>query len=210
MTNSIKQSRREQMKWMRSVIVLFALLLSSEGMAAAIGMLESTARIGYAAGVSRMTIDDPDGATKMAVEVQPFTLIHTDWLTRGLRYWVEGYRARATLDASDSDIGQEVNRTGLRLALQHNVRWGERSVWLGVGIDAARRRYTNRYTIDDDGFLKDPYPDRSATAVGVSAHVMSEWALASHWDLSTKLEQTVPLSDGVVETSLAVGLLYRY
>ena len=50
------------------MMALLGLLLSGHVSAAAIGLPENTARIGYAAGVSRLTVDDPDGPTKAAVD----------------------------------------------------------------------------------------------------------------------------------------------
>ena len=59
-----------RMKWMQWVGALLVLSLSGGALAAAIGLPESTARIGYAAGVSRLSVDDPDGSTEAAVDVQ--------------------------------------------------------------------------------------------------------------------------------------------
>ncbi len=198
------------MNGMQWILALLALSLSGDALAVAIGLPENTARIGYTAGISRITVDDPAGSTKAAVDVQPLTLIYTDWLPGGLRYWAEGYYARTTLDAGGSDVGQNVRRYGARLALQRNLRWGQWSPWLGVGADLSRNRYSIRHTVDSDGYLLNTYADRSATALGISAHIVTEWALARDWDLSAKLEQVIPVSGGIFETSLSVGVLYRY
>jgi len=198
------------MRGLRWMMALLGLSLSGQVSAAAIGLPENTARIGYAVGVSRLAMDDPDGSTKAAVGVQPLTLIYTDWLPRGWRYWAEGYYFRTSLDASTSDIGQDASRIGARLAVQRNVQWGKWSPWLGVGLDISRNHYSKRYTVDSDGFLLNAYPDRSSTALGITAHIVSEWALARDWDLSTKLEQVFPVNGGITETSLSVGVLYRY
>jgi hypothetical protein len=198
------------MSGLRWMMALLGLSLSGQVSAAAIGLPENTARFGYAVGISRLAVDDPDGSTKAAVDVQPITLIYTDWLPRGWRYWAEGYYIRATLDASVGDIGQQVSRIGARLAVQRNVQWGKWSPWLGAGLDLSRNHYSKRYTVDSDGFLLNTYTDRSSTAVGITAHIVSEWALARDWDLSTKLEQVFPVNGGITETSLSVGVLYRY
>ena len=189
---------------------LLALSMSCKAGAGAIGLPETTARIGYGVGVYRLAVDDPDGPTQAAVSAQPLTLIYTDWLPGGLRYWAEGYFARTRLDAANGKLGEDVSRYGIQFAVQHNVRWGSWSPWLGVGMDLSRNQYSKRYTVDSDGFLLNTYADRTATAVGINIHAVSEWALERNWDLSAKLEQVIPVSGGVNETSLTVGILYLY
>ena len=90
------------------------------------------------------------------------------------------------------------------------MRGGKGLPWLGVGIDVSHNQYSHRYTVDSDGFLLNTLADRSETALGITAHIVSEWALAQDWDLSAKLEQVIPVSGGIIETSLSVGVLYRY
>ena len=192
------------------MMALLALSLSGGAWAAALGLPESTARIGYAAGVSRLTVDDPAGPAETAINAQPLTLIYTDLLSGKLRYWVEGYYFPTTLDASTTDIGQDISRIGAQLALQRNVQWRQWSPWLGLGIDVSRNSFTHRHTADSDGFLLNSYADRSATAFGISAHLVNEWALTRDWDISAKLGQVFAVSGGMNETSLSVGVLYRY
>lgn len=194
------------------VWAMAALALASSGgaTAAAIGLPDNTARLGYAVGLSRLVLDDPAGSTKAALAVQPVTLIYTDWSPGGLRYWAEAYYARATLDADTTHVGQDASRLGVRLALQRNVSLGPWRPWIGLGVDVSRNRYSRRHTEDGDGFLLNAYADRSNTALGLSLHVVQEWAVARNWDLIGKAEQLVSVTGGVGETALSVGVLYRY
>ena len=193
------------------LIALLILALSSELHAAALGLPENTARVGYAAGMSRLSVDDPAGSTKAKFGLQPVTLIYTDWMrSGGLRYWLEVYYTQATLDPGPTEVGQDASRAGLRAALQRNIRVGAWSPWLGLGLDVSRNRFSQRHTEDSEGFLLTAYPDRSVTGVGLVAHVMSEWAIAREWDVHTKLEQVFAVSGGMNETSVSIGVLYRY
>lgn len=196
------------MRWMIAVLIL---LLSSELHAAALGLPENTARIGYAAGMPRLSVDDPAGSTKAKFGLQPVTLIYTDWMRSGsMRYWLEAYYAHAMLDSGPTEIGQDVSRVGLRAALQRNIRVGAWSPWLGLGLDVSQYRFSRRHTEDSEGFLLTAYPDRSATGLGLVAHVMSEWAIAREWDVHAKLEQVFAVSGGVNDTGVSLGVLYRY
>ncbi len=198
------------MRWVRWTPALLALVMSGEVTAAAIGMPESTARVGYAAGFSRLVVDDPAGSTAAKWAVQPFTLIYTDWLTSGLRYWAEVYYHTASLDAGPNKIGQDVSRSGARLSVQRGVNLGGWSPWLGAGLVVSRDDYSGRHTEDEDGFLLSAYADRAETGVGLALQAVSEWPLSRQWDLSAKLEQVIPVSGGVGETALSFGILYRY
>lgn len=196
------------MRWLLALLFVF---FTSEADAAALGLPENTARIGYAVSMSRLTVDDPAGTTKAKIDIQPITLIYTDWLrSGGLRYWIEGYYTNTTLRASATDVGQDASRMGARVALQRNIQVGSWAPWLGLGIDISRNRLTKRHTEDNDGFLLATFPDRNTTGMGLVAHVVSEWAVAREWDVLGKLEQVFAVSGGVSETSLSVGVLYRY
>ena len=208
--SAVLQTRRIAMGDMRWMMALLGLSLSGQVSAAAIGLPENTARVGYAVGASRLTVNDPDGPTKAVVDVAPLTLIYTDWLPGGWRYWAEGYYFSASLAGSASDIGQQVSRIGARLAVQRNLQLWKWSPWLGLGLDVSHNHYSKRYTVDSDGFLLNTYADRSGFALGITAQIVNEWALARDWDMSVKLEHVFPAIGGITETALSVGVLYRY
>ena len=193
------------------VTALLGLLLNNSVLAAAIGLPEeNTARIGYLVGVSQFAVDDPDGPTESVVDVQPLTLIYTDFLPHGWRYWAEAYYFAATLGGNAGNIREDVSRIGARLSLQYNMHLGKWSLWLGAGLDLSRNQYTKRYSVDKDGFLLNAFADRSDTAWGMPVQITSEWPLARDWDLSAKLEHVFPASGGISESSLSAGILYRY
>jgi hypothetical protein len=82
---------------------------------------------------------------------------------------------------------------------------------LGAGLDLSCNHYSKRYSVDSDGFLLNTYSDLSSTRhLGIAAHIVSGWALARDWDLSTMLEQVNPVIGGITETSLSLGVLYRH
>jgi len=179
--------------------------------AAPLGLPENTAKIGYSAGAAWVSVDDPDGSTKSNIGGQPAGLIYTDWFLGGYRYWSEIFYYSATLDDTSNNIGQDVQRYGVRLSLQKNFRivqsWAP---WLGAGFDVSQAKYTLRHDTDSDGFLKQRYDDRSETAVSLLINVVSEWTIARDWSIAFKMEQSFPLSSDVSEFLLSGALLYRY
>jgi len=193
------------------VAVLLGFPVNRPVLASAIGLPdEDTGRIGYLVGMSRFTVDDPDGPTQAGVDVLPMSLVYTDWLPHSWRYWAEAYYFATTLDAKAGEIKQKIARIGTRLTLQHNVNLGRWSVWLGGGLDLSRNQYTRRYSVDNDGFLLKVYEDRLNTAVGFAAQFVIDWPLAQNWDLAAKLDHVFHINGGVDETALSAGILYRY
>ncbi len=179
--------------------------------AAALGLPDSTARVGYGMGMARLAVDDPAGSTRDEVVLQPFTLVYSDWLWGGVRQWAELFFQTAELEADARHIGQEVNQYGVRWSAQFNVPMAPVWVpWLGVGVEVTRAEYERRHTEDDEGFLLTSYRDRDDTGVAVVLHAVSEWALARQWDVAAKLERVQSLGGGVDAWSLGAVLLYRY
>ena len=200
------------------LISALTILLSTKPLVAAplpMGLPESTAKIGYSAGLARVSVDDPDGQTESNIGGQPFGLIYTDWFLGGYRYWSEVFYYSATLDDANDNVGQDVERYGLRFSLQKNFRivqaWAP---WLGAGLDVSQAKYTQRHTKYSEGFYKgfrkDIYPDRTEVAVSLLVNAVSEWTIGRDWSLAFKLEQSIPLSSDVSEFLVSGALLYRY
>lgn len=193
------------------ITALLCLSLHGSASAAAIGLPdENTARVGYLVGLNRFSVDDPDGPSKVVVDVLPLTLVYTDWLPHGWRYWTEAYFFATSLEGAAGEIRQNVRRIGARLALQRNLHLGLWSIWIGAGLDVSHNQYTNRYSVDTNGALLNGYPNRSDTALGINTQIISEWPLTHDWDLTAKLEHVFPVSGDITETALSAGILYRY
>ncbi len=193
------------------VLMLLAMLIGRPVYAGALGLPESTARLGYAVGVAAVSVDDPAGDAGREWTMLPMTLIHTDWLFGDIRYWSAFFYYKASLDAAVNKVGQNVEQYGLRFSLQKSLRvarlWAP---WFGVGIAASRATYTTRHIVDADGFLIDTYPDREQTSVALLLNVVSEWSLTRDWDIGAKLEYAIPVDGDIDETSALITLLYRY
>lgn len=172
---------------------------------------QRTSMIGYSIGVVSLSVDDPVGNTETTSVIQPITLIYTDRIWSSMRYWSEFYYYKATLDADQNKIGQDVQRYGIRLSIQKSIlvtpQW---SLWIGGGMDISQAIYTARHTVDSDGFLLDVYPKREEmTAAGV-LNVFGEWSMTPVWTIGAKLEQSFPGDGHIKELLAAVTFLYRY
>ena len=176
-----------------------------------LGLPKNTAKIGYGIGAGYVSVDDPDGDTNSQIAPLPFNVVYTDWLFGDVRQWTELYYYQTSLDADATNIGQDVERYGVRFSLQKSFRLARSwSPWLGAGIDVSKASYRKRHTKDSEGFLTQTYPDRSATDVSLLLNMVSEWALQRNWSLGAKLEQSIPIGGDFMDFSAIVIILYRY
>ncbi|WP_455202466.1 hypothetical protein [Kaarinaea lacus] len=191
--------------------IMCCLLTIQCSIAAPLGLPKNTAKIGYGIGAGYVSVDDPDGDTKNNLTVLPFNFIYTDWLKGEIRQWTELYYYKTSLDADANNIGQDVERYGIRFSLQKSFRLARSwSPWLGVGIDVSNASYTARHTKDSDGFLIQSFPDREETDLSVLLNMISEWSLRQEWTIGAKLEQSIPTSGDIMEFSAVMTILYRY
>jgi hypothetical protein len=174
-------------------------------------MPQSTAKIGYAAGAVHLSVDDSKGDTSDDWAILPITLIYTDWLMRDIRFWTDFYYYETDLDASTRNVGQNVERYGLRLSLQKSLRvsplWAP---WFGIGLDVSQTQYSDRHTVDEEGFLLERYADRDETAVSLIVNVLSEWSLTKKWSAGVKLEQAIPINADITDSRAYAVVLYKY
>lgn len=190
---------------------IFYLLTIQCSIAAPLGLPKSTAKIGYGIGAGYVSVDDPDGDTKNSTTVLPFNFIYTDWIKGDIRQWTELYYYKTSLDADVNNIGQDVERYGVRFSLQKSFRLAKSwSPWLGAGIDLSNASYSARHTKDSEGFLIQAYPDREETDVSILLNLISEWSLQQDWTIGAKLEQSIPIGGDIMEFSAVITILYRY
>jgi hypothetical protein len=192
-------------------LLVGVLLLPGLTFAQAIGEPEKTRRIGWGVALERISTDDPDGSTDTADDGFPVNVVFTDAMDNGMRYWVEGFHQKTSLDPSVTNIGQDVTRYGVRASVQRRFSLGQDfQMWGGVGGVLAHEEYTSRFTVDQDGFLAqrfDPDP-RNENLFSIQFDITKEWSLAPKWDLAAKALYAVPLGDGVEELGVAVYLLW--
>lgn len=192
-------------------LTLLASIVFRPAFADALGLPESTAKLGYALGGVYVSVDDPVNKTGGQWATMPVTLIHSDWLFKDVRYWSEVFYYNTKLDAHVNEVGQDVEHYGLRFSLQKSLRVSHAwAPWFGVGIGVSHVAYTTRYTVDSDGYLLAVYPDRKQTSIAFLLNVVSEWPLTPKWDIAAMLEGAIPVDGDIKTYSALISLLYRY
>ncbi len=200
---------------MPKMILLFftmaTVLTAGNAYAVAIGMPEEGGRWGYSLGVAHVTVDDPDDATRNEWALRPLSLVYTDRWLYNSRYWGEAFYQETALDAGVGQVGQQVRQLGARLSLQKSLALSSVvTPWFGVGVQLSHNQFHKRHTIDSDGYLVGSYPDRNDFHAALLLNLVVERRLNRNWDVAAKLEQVVPLAEGVSEFVMSAVLLYRH
>lgn len=185
--------------------------------AAAIGEPERTARIGYGVSFASLGVQDPDGPVDSTTGFFPFNVIYTDRLTGSFRYWAEGFYQELSGDdrfkASTTNIGQDMERFGLRVSVQRQLEFiPVIDVWGGAGFFASHDNFTQRHRVDEEGyrFPGSDLPEQASNVLGLQFDLTAEWHVGLDWDLAGRLLYGVPFGDGAEEFSALIGVLYTY
>lgn len=193
------------------ILVTYCLLVPSFCLSAPLGLPRNTGKIGYSIGTSNLSLDDPNGNTTDVWAAQPINLIYTDWFVSDIRQWTELYYYKTSLDADASNIGQNIERVGVRFSLQKTFRLTQSwSPWFGAGFDLSNNHYDTRHTRDLDGYLIEAFEDRDETSFSLLLNALSEWSLQKNWTVGAKLEQSIPVDGDITEFTAALTVLYRY
>lgn len=172
----------------------------------------SEVHFGIGASTGTYSVEDPKGATDsdnttsvFGVLTMPVDRNYPLW-----RYWFELNHRSFEVDASQTKIGQKVKSTNINAMIQRgfNVSTQLRP-WFGFGVGAGLNDYEDRYTIDQDGYLKDLYDDRSATDITGLLNVgLATRKLDAGFSLGTSLTYEIPLTDGIKGTTLNVFIMF--
>jgi len=192
------------------VCFLGLLVFYSHISSAAIGLPENTIRYGLASNMGLYHVDDPQGESQKKFFVQPYNLLVTDWLPNAWRYNAEFYYASMLFKAESNKIGQTVEQYGSRLLLMYNVNtlkvW---QPWFGLGMDFSYAQFSQRHSVDDEGFLTGQFDDRKTLNAAWVFQMATEWQLDRRWDAGLKVQYALPLNHSIQSLSLGLYLLYR-
>jgi len=188
----------------RSLLVALLLVVSP--------LSNAETRFGVGVTQGNYSVEDPDGSADSTTEASIFGVV-TMPMSRNwpdYRYWFQVAHKSFELDASTSEVGQEVTSTSLSAIIQRSFSISsDFRPWLGLGAGAGINDYEGRHTIDEDGFLKDRFDDRSNTSMYLILNAgISFRKLDNGVFIGTSINYERPIDDGIESTNLNVFLLY--
>ncbi|MCP4492571.1 MAG: hypothetical protein GY820_35485 [Gammaproteobacteria bacterium] len=188
----------------RVILVTLMILLSSN-----VKAVESDIRVGYLPSLVNLGVDDPNGSTNTASEVQYLGAMAIYEMSRNDRLYAYITLYDFELDAGQNKIGQEVESTSLAIYYQSNFKLSRSfKPWLGAGAVINIASYTNRYDTDIDGYLLNNYADRDDTSVSLGLSASKEWEFNDSFSWGLNLEYLVPIGDTLEGFTVGVSLIY--
>lgn len=181
-------------------------------LASASVQVHSEVHFGIGASTGTYSVEDPKGSTDsdstssiFGVLTMPVDRNYPLW-----RYWFELNHRSFELEASQTDIGQKVSSTNINAIVQRGFDVSTQlRPWIGFGLGAGLNDYEDRYTIDQDGYLKDLYDNRSETDfTGLLNVGLATRKLDAGMALGASLTYEVPLTDGIEGTTLNVFIMF--
>ncbi len=146
-----------------------------------------------------LTVDDPDGSVDDGDDFSWELRTTFDGNSRGSRTFVTFGSIDAEIDAGVNQIGQEIE--GFRLGFGYERNFPLTSVfdvWLGASLNYSDLEFTNRQTIDGDGFLVNDFGSRDFSGIGATLHLDTYMDLSERFVLGVGAYADIPIeSDGL-------------
>lgn len=113
------------------------------------------------------SVEDPDGETEDVSEFLPGAKLTYPVISRNSRIAVGGDWIDFELETDGDEVAQKVSGYRLYGAYEYQVPFTRNSkLWAGAGLSLNDVSYEDRYTVDQDGYLKELYENRSEASMG--------------------------------------------
>ena len=175
-------------------------------------------RYGLGLNVASLSVDDPEGdntgsgSTESEV-VTYFSGIMTTPINRNnqtLRLWYELKYRRFSLEPTTVAVGQDVRSLSVSVTAQ--TAWSTQNIgayWVGVGGELGFDEFTNRTTVDQDGFLAQSFSDRKETNIGLLLNAgLNSRKTKGGYFVGLNVNSHVSLTDGIDGVSMTAFVLW--
>ncbi len=191
---------------MSKIVFIVLLLLASFSTYAE---RESTIRIGYSPRIINLSVDDPDGNTNSSSEAQYLGAMVLYEMSRNKRLYSYLALYDFALDPGVDKTGQDVESTSFGFYYQSNFKLSRSfKPWLGVGGVVNVASFTNRLTVDSDGYIENTYSDRDDTAISLGLSASNEWKLNDSLSWGINVEYLYPLGETLEGFTASLNIIY--
>lgn len=150
--------------------------------------------------VGSYSVEDPDGSADSEFAFLPGAKITFPFSRRGKQFVAGVELIDFDLDASESNVGQDVSGYRVWGGYEHrfNISRGFK-FWGGIGLTLDSVSFEDRHTVDEDGFLKEHYEDLDESYSGITLYALStiDVGRRAGWAPSLGIYVDQPFSDGV-------------
>ncbi|MCP5005400.1 MAG: hypothetical protein GY941_15905 [Planctomycetes bacterium] len=189
----------------KPTLIIFLILSNAITQASA----ESSIRFGYMPRFINYSVNDPDGSTDTASEIQALGGMIAYKLGRGSRIFSYMSIYDFDIDYGFNKIGQTVESTSFGIYYQSEFKFSRTfKPWLGLGGAINIDEFTNRADTDSDGFLLNTYPDRDGVYTSLGFLASQEWSISDSLSLGINFEYLIPISETFEGFSINFSLIY--
>lgn len=166
---------------------------------------------GYCPSIFSFDIDDPDGSTETASDFTALGACGRYDLSKASRFMLRLERFDFDVDASVSNIGQDIESTQFTLLYEKNLKLSRElnRVYLGGGGFFGDLSATSRFTVDSDGFLANTYPNRSLSDYGLALSAGIDWEISKTVDVGFNALYQHSLNDGLSGFRAGIAIFYK-
>lgn len=189
---------------MKRILSIFLFLIAFNAHAESFGF-------GYCPSAFSMDVDDPDGSAESASGVNALGFCAKYDQSKVDRFFFMLERFDFELDASTSEIGQDVQSTQYTLLYQRNLKLSRElnRFYVGGGGFFGDFSASSRYTVDSDGYLKEAFASRDESDYGLALSVGADWELSETFDLGANAIYQHSLNDGLSGFRIGITLFYK-
>lgn len=167
--------------------------------------------IGWLPTITSPDFTDPDGPVQQENTTTWQSIVVTKDLERDARFVIQGFMQDWQLNATNTELGQKVERSGGFISYQGFFRvtrsW---KPWFGVGVGYIQESYRTRYTVLPSGYLQRAYPDRDETGPALILNAtVAEWDFVGPTTIAIHLQYERPFRDHMV-SAMSGGVMIRY
>ena len=168
---------------------------------------EDEFRFGAQTSLNSYRVDDPAGTTARGNGLS-FSGIALVDVGRDSRVMLNINKDVYTLDASTTNVGQDVSSAGGGLSYQSMLRVSRTwKPWVGAGLGYTSTTYKNRFKFTP-GQNKILYADRKATDIAVLLNANSEWQFNRDWDIGLQAQFAKSISDKLSTFRVGIYVVY--
>lgn len=165
-------------------------------------------------GYGLYTVNDPDGKTAGANDFEFVSVgFKMPYFGKRQRTWIDFNYQYFELDASQAEIGQQVQR--------YKFKWNHQKVtpvskglsfWFGGGGSLGHASFLGRHTIDNEGFKASEFEDRNEIELGIIGSVALEYRhpRLKRYSFGTNAEYDYSLTGGVSGLKVGAYASYRF
>ncbi len=171
---------------------------------------EDKPKYGWSPGYISYSVDDPNGSTESAGELQLLGASYIYPFSRTSRVLGAINIYDFDLKSSVTDVGQKVETISFSGYYQYRFRWSRTfKPWLGAGLVTNMDKFSKRHRVDSDGYLVESFPDREDTNLNLGLLASYEWDVNSSISMDFNIEYIMPLSNSLEGLKFGVSVYYE-